>query len=110
MGANIFNMGIIGTFGGYWLYRTLCGVMGGEEKARIPAAGIAAWVSVEVAALSMALMLALSDTSDLSVALPAMLGVHALIGIGEAIITMAALGFIQATRSDLFQLRQPVAA
>src|SRR5688572_32036406 len=24
MGANIFNMGIIGTFGGYWLFRTLC--------------------------------------------------------------------------------------
>jgi ABC-type Co2+ transport system permease subunit len=34
-----------------------------------------------------------------------MLGVHALIGIGEALITAAALGFIQLTRADLFKLR-----
>ncbi|MEX1104074.1 MAG: energy-coupling factor ABC transporter permease [Dehalococcoidia bacterium] len=110
MGANIFNMGIIGTFGGYWLFRTLCTVLGGVEKGRLPAAGIAAWVSVEVAALAIALQLTASDTTSLSVALPAMLGVHALIGIGEAAITVAALGFIQATRSDLFRLRQPVTA
>lgn len=110
MGANIFNMGIIGTFGGYWLFRTLCTVLGGEEKVRLPAAGIAAWVSVEAAALAIAFQLAASDTTSLSVSLPAMVGVHALIGIGEAVITMAALGFIQATRSDLFRLRQPVTA
>lgn len=110
MGANIFNMGIIGTFGGYWLFRTLCTVLGGEDKVRLPAAGIAAWVSVEAAALAIAFQLAASDTTSLSVSLPAMVGVHALIGIGEALITAAALGFIQATRSDLFRLRQPVAA
>ncbi|MEX0783145.1 MAG: energy-coupling factor ABC transporter permease [Dehalococcoidia bacterium] len=110
MGANIFNMGIIGTFGGYWLFRTLCTVLGGVEKGRLPAAGIAAWVSVEAAALAIALQLTASDTTTLSVALPAMLGVHALIGIGEAAVTVAALGFIQATRSDLFRLRQPVTA
>ncbi len=42
MGANIFNMGIVGTFGGYYLYRTLAGALGGEEKMRLPAAAIAA--------------------------------------------------------------------
>ena len=31
--------------------------------------------------------------------------IHALIGIGEALITMAALAFIQVTRPDLFGLR-----
>jgi cobalt/nickel transport system permease protein len=34
-----------------------------------------------------------------------MLGVHALIGIGEALITVAALGFIGVTRADLLRLR-----
>jgi cobalt/nickel transport system permease protein len=34
-----------------------------------------------------------------------MAGVHLLIGIGEALITMAALGFIAVTRADLLRLR-----
>jgi cobalt/nickel transport system permease protein len=105
MGANIFNMGIIGTIGGYAIYRALCGILGGERRARVPAAGVAAWVSVFAAAGAMALELSLSGTTDLVVALTAMLSVHALIGIGEALITMAALGFIQVTRPDLFGLR-----
>jgi cobalt/nickel transport system permease protein len=49
--------------------------------------------------------LALSGTTPLSIALPAMVGVHVLIGIGEALITMAALGFIAVTRADLLRLR-----
>jgi cobalt/nickel transport system permease protein len=105
MGANIFNMGIIGTLGGYAIYRALCKVMGGEDRGRIPAAGIAAWLSVTVTSAAMAVELAVSGTTTLAIALPAMLGVHIFIGIGEAVITMAALGFIAATRADLFQLR-----
>ena len=36
MGANIFNMGIIGTLGGYAVYRALCGVLGGEQRGADP--------------------------------------------------------------------------
>ena len=53
MGANIFNMGVIGTLGGYAIYRALCGVLGGESRARIPAAAVAAWCSVVLGAISM---------------------------------------------------------
>lgn len=110
MGANIFNMGIIGTLGGYAVYRSLCRVLGGEERARIPAAGIAAWLSVFLAAGAMAIELGLSGTTDLALALTAMLSIHALIGIGEALITMAALAFVQVTRPDLLKLRDARAA
>ncbi len=110
MGANIFNMGVVGTLGGYALYRALCSVMGGEARARIPAAGIAAWASVVAGSACIALELAISGTTTLAIALPTMLGIHALIGIGEALITMAALGFIAVTRPDLFQLRDAGAA
>jgi cobalt/nickel transport system permease protein len=105
MGANIFNMGVVGTLGGFFLYRAVARVLGGEERARIPAAGIAAWSSVVAGSIWMALELALSGTTPLSIALPAMVGVHVLIGIGEALITMAALGFIAVTRADLLRLR-----
>jgi cobalt/nickel transport system permease protein len=112
MGANIFNMGIIGTLGGYAIYRTLATVLGGEQRGRIPAAGVAAWCTFVLAALAVSVELAVSGTAPLSVTLPAMVGVHALIGIGEAVITMAALGFIQVTRKDLFTLKdlRPAAA
>ncbi len=105
MGANIFNMGVIGTLGGYGLYRGLCGVLGGEDRARIPAAGIAAYVAVVVGALAMALQLVVSGAVPVEVTLPAMVGMHALIGIGEALITVGALTFIGVTRRELFDLR-----
>ena len=104
MGANIFNMGVVGTLGGYWLYRTVAGVLGGEERARLPAAAIAAWTAVVVGSAAIALQLGASGV-PLGVTLPAMVGVHALIGIGEALITVAALAFITSTRADLFRLR-----
>lgn len=109
MGANIFNMGVIGTLGGYALYRALAGLFGGEDRGRLPAAGIAAWASVVGGAVAMALQLGVSGVTPLEVALPAMVGVHVLIGVGEALITVAALAFIGATRADLFRLRDGAA-
>lgn len=109
MGANIFNMGVVGTLGGYWLYRALAGALGGEERGRLPAAGVAAWAAVVAGAVAMALQLGASGVTPLEVVLPAMVGVHALIGIGEALITVAALAFIGATRADLFKLRDGAA-
>jgi cobalt/nickel transport system permease protein len=105
MGANIFNMGVVGTLGGYWLYRALCGALGGEERARLPAAGIAAWSAVVLGSAFMAVELAISGHTTLAIALPAMVGVHVVIGIGEGLITVSALAFIAVTRRDLFRLR-----
>jgi cobalt/nickel transport system permease protein len=65
---------------------------------------LAAWLSVEAGALATALQLALSGTAPLGVALPAMVGVHALIGAGEAIITVGALLLIAQTRPDLLAM------
>ena len=105
MGANIFNMGVIGTLGGYALYRLLAGLFGGEERGRLPAAGIAAWASVVAGAVAMALEMGISGFTPIQITLPAMVGVHAFIGVGEALITVGALAFIAATRADLFRLR-----
>jgi cobalt/nickel transport system permease protein len=105
LGVNTFNMGLIGTIGGYFLYRSIAAALGGEEKGRLPAAAIAAWVSVVVAAIFASFQLAISDTTSLGAALVAMVGWHLLIGVGEALITVAALGFIAASRADLLKLR-----
>ncbi len=110
MGANIFNMGIVGTLGGYYLYRALCRVLGGEDRGRIPAAALAGWGSVVAGSTMMALQLIVSGTSPAELVLPAMLGVHVFIGIGEALITATAVGFIAVTRPDLLNLRPDRAA
>jgi cobalt/nickel transport system permease protein len=98
MGANILNMGLLTVLIGYGLYR---GVARQSRSARLGMAGIAAWLSVMAGALVTSLELWLSGTSALRVVVPAMLGVHAFIGIGEALITVTALAFIMQTRPDL---------
>ncbi len=98
MGANILNMGLITAAIGYGLYR---GVSTGNRALKLTVAGIAAWLSVMAGALFTSLQLWLSGTSQLQVVIPAMLTVHALIGLGEALITVAALTFILQTRPDL---------
>jgi cobalt/nickel transport system permease protein len=101
MGFNIFNMGVVTVFVGYALYTQISRRLGNTSRGQVIGAAVGAWLGVEVAAIATALQLTVSGTSPLDVALPAMVGVHALIGIGEALITVAALAFVRQTRPDL---------
>jgi len=106
LGANVFNMGLVACFVGYYLYRTVTALMGESRTSRLAGGFAGAWASVFVAAVACAIELAVSGKSPLGVALPAMAGVHALIGIGEGLITAAALSFVTATRADLLELQK----
>lgn len=102
LGANMFNMGFIGTFLGYHLYRAVRTLLGNKGTVAILAAtAVSSWVSVVVAAAAAAFELALSGTTPLVAVLPAMLGVHVLIGVGEAVLTVGVIGFLLRTRPDL---------
>ena len=96
MGANIFVMGIVTVWSGYFAYMILV------RFNRFVAAFLAGWLSVELAAILTALLLALSGTSALGIVLPAMAGVHAVIGIGEGLITVAALAIVRAALPGYF--------
>jgi len=98
MGANILNMGLVTAAVGYGLYRSASTQ---SNNIKLGVAGVAAWLSVMAGALLTSFELWLSGTSHLQVVIPAMLGVHALIGLGEALITVSALAFILRTRPDL---------
>lgn len=101
LGANVFNMGILTAFVGFGVYWMVSVLSGGRRQVVLAGAFAAAWTSVMLAALLCSAELAVSDTSPWSVVLPAMMGVHALIGIGEGLITAGAVAFILATRPDL---------
>jgi cobalt/nickel transport system permease protein len=98
MGANILNMGLVTAAVGYGLYRS---VSSRSNNLKLGVAGVAAWLSVMTGALLTSFELWLSGTSHLQVVIPAMMGVHALIGLGEALITVSALAFLLRTRPDL---------
>ena len=103
MGANILNMAIIATLVGYGLYRGVMALARGRRWGLLAGGFAAAWASVLVAAIATAVQLAFSGTSPLGVALPAMAGVHALIGVGEGLITVGTLAFVAAVRRDLLE-------
>jgi cobalt/nickel transport system permease protein len=101
LGANILNMAVIGVWVGWILTQTLQRLLGGSKR-RLPlAAGIAAGLSVVVAAIACAIELGLSRTATIALALPAMAGVHILIGVGEGLITGGVLAYLIAARPDL---------
>lgn len=111
LGANIFNMGIVGVAVSYMTYRIIQRLSGGRYWGIFIGGFLSAWLSIVIASLGVGLQLALSGTSPANIAIPAMAGIHALIGIGEGLITLGALVFLYSTKPDLLAVgERPVAA
>jgi cobalt/nickel transport system permease protein len=101
IGSNIFNMGVIGALGGYGIFSLIYTLLQKSRKGFFIALAISSWFSIVMGASAAAIELAISGTSPLKIALTAMAGIHAIIGVGEAIITTAAISLILKTRPDL---------
>jgi cobalt/nickel transport system permease protein len=110
LGFNIVNMGLLTAFAGHLVYQAVKKILGEGRNSLLIAGAMGAWISVMVGAAATAVELALSGASPLTIALPAMGGVHALIGVGEALITVGALTFIYATRRDLLDIGEAAPA
>lgn len=110
MGANLFNMAVVGVWTSYGVYAFIRRLLGENRRGLLAGGFAAAWVSIFLAALACALQLALSGTTPASLAVPAMGAIHALIGIGEGLITVGALAFLYAARRDLLEAPQHRAA
>ncbi len=105
LGANTLNMAVVGVWSGWLIYAGLKRLLGEKGWAVIARGFVAGWMSVLLAALLASVELGLSGASPWGVVLPAMGGVHALIGVGEGLITVAVLSFLRVTRPDLLTLR-----
>jgi len=103
LGANVFNMAMIGTISSYYIYYALKTALPNNKTFFLVSTGVAAWLSVMLASGAAAVELSVSGTTPLNVALPAMLGVHAVIGVGEALITVLVVGVVLAARPDLIR-------
>ncbi|AIF68775.1 cobalamin biosynthesis protein [Palaeococcus pacificus DY20341] len=92
IGANILNMGIVGAFLGYAVYTKL------KKTNEALAIAIASWLSVFTGALLTAVEIGLSKSLPFGKVISLMAGYHAIIGIGEAILTVI---IVQAVRTRL---------
>lgn len=100
LGANVFNMAILSSVGGYAIYRLVSNCLPGI-RGRVTAVAFASWCSVVLASIACAGQLAWSGTVAWSAGFPAMAGTHMLIGIGEGMISALVFLAIQRTRPDL---------
>ena len=105
LGANIFNMAIVGAAGGYAIYRLVCRWLPGT-RGQVAAVAFAGWCSTVLASVSCAGQLAWSGTVAWPAAFTAMASVHMVIGIGEGLISALVLLAIQRVRPDLAGERQ----
>ncbi|MFC8780758.1 energy-coupling factor ABC transporter permease [Streptomyces nigra] len=103
LGVNITNMAIVTTVVAYAVFRLLVKVLPRGRRSITVASFAAALLSVPAAALAFTLMFAVGGTTDVSLGkvLTAMVGVHVLIGLGEATITALTVGAVVAVRPDL---------
>jgi cobalt/nickel transport system permease protein len=103
LGTNVVLMGVVGVVSGWLIFRGLQSVAPKRVGLVAPLAAVAAYASVPIAALAFVGLYAVGGTAPipLGALATAMLGWHALIGVGEALITGLVVGSIVAVRPDL---------
>lgn len=106
LGANIFNMAVVGVAIAYFVNLALSKL----NFNRYITSFAAAWLAVMGAALAASTELALSGTIPFGIVFPAMAGWHTLIGIGEGIITSVVLAFVTRHQTEKRQIPTNIVA
>jgi cobalt/nickel transport system permease protein len=101
LGANVLNMAIVGIWVGYGVFLLFKRVLPRNLVGYLVSLAVGSWFSIVAAAAVCAVELAVSGTIPLRNALPAMVSVHMVIGLGEALITVAVASAVLAARPDL---------
>ena len=109
LGANVLNMAVLHPLVGFALYRAVAGRTGPAGVRGIAGVAFGSWVATVVAAAACAGELTLSGIAPSSVVLPAMVGVHTVIGLGEALIAALVVATVLRLRPELLR-RAPSAA
>lgn len=109
LGTNVFNMAVVAPFAGLAVFRGVSRVLPGL-RGQVAAMAFAGWCSTVAAALACAGQLAWSGTVGWSLALPAMTGIHMIIGLGEGAISALVFAAVARARPELVDGAAPVSA
>jgi cobalt/nickel transport system permease protein len=102
-GVNVTCMAVTTALVGWLVFTLVLRLLPRRPRSVVPASFVAALVSVPVASLVFTGIYALGGTADIPIGrlAAAMIGVHVLIGIGEAVITALVVSSVLAVRPDL---------
>lgn len=100
LGANILIMGIVSPFVGWWIYNFLAGKSTNKLRTWVSTL-IAGWFATMGTAVAGTMLIALSGYIPVKVVLPAMAGWHALIGVGEGLITASVVAYLSQVKSEM---------
>lgn len=100
LGANAFNIGILGTFGGYYLYKAIRKIFAGD-KGLIAASFMAPWIIVLISTGIVAGEMIFSGATPAKLVLPALGGFNLIVGAIEGLVTASIVGFVLRVRKDL---------
>jgi len=107
LGVNTLNMAVLPVLIGYPVYTLLRRVLGHTRNGWLAGAAAASWLTVTLSAIAAAVEVALSGRWPLIHSIAIMGGSHAVIGVGEAAITVAVLAFVARVRRDLVPVPPP---
>jgi cobalt/nickel transport system permease protein len=108
-GANVLNMGVVGSLGGYAIYAAIRRRIAGQRGILVGSV-VASWASVVAASALFCIEFGLSHHGgefDLSMLFAVMTSFHSLLGVGEALITGGIVSYLLAVRPDLIRESNP---
>ncbi len=100
LGANVLAMGVLAAVGGYYLFRTLTAVLPRSRWAYLGSVAVTSWVTIVAAAALVSVFIVFGGPLP-PATFPVMIGVHALVGVLEAVISVSVVAAVLATRPDL---------
>jgi len=117
IGANCFNMGVVGVFVGYGVYRLIAAKSEIKSKRRLVAAAVSAYISLNISALVAAVQFGIQPMLEktatgqplyspfpLSLAVPAMALEHLLLfGFVEAVVTVLVIKYFQKNDPEMLK-------
>lgn len=100
LGANVFNIGVIGTLGGYCIFLAVHKFVK-SDRGVIAGSFVAAWLSTLVSTGAVALQMIVSGATPAKLVLPALGGMNLFVGAVEGVITATIIGFVLKVRRDM---------
>ncbi len=106
LGANVFNIGIVGTFAGYYIYRGWRALVSGDRGV-ITGSFVASWLAILLSTALVAGEMIVSGATPATLVLPVLGITNLFVGAIEGLIVAGIVGFVLKVRRDLVYGEQP---
>jgi cobalt/nickel transport system permease protein len=103
-GANVFNMGIVGGLVAWVVIGLVTKLLKDNKNVKTIAVGIAGFAATVISAFVASIELIGAGLQPAALVIGWMVGLHAIIGIGEAVISMAIVAYTARVRPDLLEM------